>query len=144
MTARENKALVRHFIHLALTEKDPVAAAAFLAPEFTHNGFTCTREQWVAIAMKRCDYFGDLRVVIEDLIGEGDRVVSRLTIQAVHVGDWPVAGYGVVKRTGQSLVRRYIDIYRLVDGLIAEIWEQTNILEVLQQLGEVIRPPEAR
>jgi predicted ester cyclase len=144
MTARENKALVRRFIHLALTEKDPVAAAAFLAPEFTHNGFTTTREQWIEIATARNHYLGDIRAIVEDLIGERDRVVSRLTIQAVHTGDWPVMGFGVVKRTGQSLVRRYIDIYRLADGLITDVWEQTNIQEVLQQLGAIIRPLEGQ
>jgi predicted ester cyclase len=60
--------------------------------------------------------FPDARWTIQELIAEGDRVVSRWTMTGTHAGplfDLPATGHAVAW-TG-------IDIVRVADGQVAEV-----------------------
>ena len=77
----------------------------------------------------------DLRVTIEDLVAEGDKVAVRRSYEGTHQGE--LLG---IPATGKQLQVGSISIFRLVDGKIAENWEQLDRLALLQQLGVIPAP----
>ena len=77
--------------------------------------------------------FLDLNISVEDVIGEGDQVVSRYTIRGTHQGE--TEEYG--PPTGRQMELEGITIHRFEDGKIVEEWEAYDNLSVLQQLGLV-------
>lgn len=74
--------------------------------------------------------YPDLHVAIEDLIGEGDRVVSRNVVSGTHRGE-----YMGIPPTGRSVTYTEIFIFRFVNGKIAETWGVVDVLSQLKQLG---------
>jgi steroid delta-isomerase-like uncharacterized protein len=76
--------------------------------------------------------FPDLHVTIEDLIAEGDKVVSRQTVTGTHQGE-----YMGLPPTGKSITYNEIFIVRLADGRIAETWGVVDVLSQMRQLGAI-------
>lgn len=74
--------------------------------------------------------FPNLRLNIEDLLADGDKVVLRWTARGAHLGD--LRG---TAPTGKEITITGITIFRIADGRIAEEWVNWNILGLLQQLG---------
>jgi predicted ester cyclase len=63
--------------------------------------------------------FPDIRVSIDDLIVEGDKVVVRSTWRGTHTGN-----YAGSAPTGKKVVRTLMQIFRIVDGKFAEEWNE--------------------
>ena len=78
--------------------------------------------------------FPDMRVTLEDLVAAGDRVVTRCTTRGTQDGD-----YFGTPPTGNPVTMSEVQIYRVVDGRIVELWLFFNVLDVLVQLGVI--PP---
>jgi len=76
--------------------------------------------------------FPDVRVAIEDLIAEGDKVVARLHISATNTG--PFAGQ---PPTGKKIQFTSFRIYRIAGGKIVETWAMQDRLGLMEQLGLV-------
>ena len=74
--------------------------------------------------------YPDLHIKIEDLIEEGDRVVSRNTVTGTHHGEY--MGH---PPTGKSVTYNEIFICRFVNGRIAETWGIVDVLSQMRQLG---------
>ncbi|GHF60460.1 hypothetical protein GCM10010218_47370 [Streptomyces mashuensis] len=75
--------------------------------------------------------FDPLIVRVEELIGEGDRVVARVTQRGVHGGTHP----RMPEPTGRSFENEAIWIFTLADGLISEIRAVSDRLGLFLQLG---------
>ena len=82
--------------------------------------------------------FPDLHAEIEDIFGSGDRVAVRLSMSGTHRGE-----YLGIPATGRSFTIDGIDIVRIEDGQIKEVWHIENIFGLLQQLGVVPSPEPA-
>ena len=67
---------------------------------------------------------------IEDLIAEGDKVVTRLTSYGKHECDLPGA-----PRTGNEMKMTSITIHRIADGKLAEKWSEKDMISLLTQIG---------
>ena len=76
--------------------------------------------------------YPDLHVRIEDLVAEGDKVVSRNTVTGTHQGE-----YMGIPATGKSVTYNEIFIARFADGLIAETWGVVDVLSQMRQLGAI-------
>jgi steroid delta-isomerase-like uncharacterized protein len=76
--------------------------------------------------------FPDLRVTVEDLIAEGDKVVGRNLVTGTHHGD-----YMGLPPTGRSVAYDEIFIFRFVDGRIAETWGVVDVFSQMKQLGAI-------
>jgi steroid delta-isomerase-like uncharacterized protein len=72
----------------------------------------------------------DLHVAIEDVIAEGDKVVSRTTVTGTHRGE-----YRGLPPTGKSITYDEIFIFRFAGGRIAEIWGVVDVFAQMNQLG---------
>jgi predicted ester cyclase len=69
-------------------------------------------------------------MTFEDQIAEGDKVVSRMTSKATHMGE-----FQGIPPTGKRIAVTGIWIDRVVDDQIVERWGQVDMLGVMQQLG---------
>lgn len=72
----------------------------------------------------------DVRIRIDHLVGEGDKVVARFTVTARHTGNF----HGF-EATGRNITFTATDIYRFKDGKIAEGWAVIDFLAIMQALG---------
>jgi len=80
--------------------------------------------------------FPDLRVTINDLIAEGDKVVSRNTVTGTHRGDY--MGH---PGTGKSVSYNEIFIFRFAGGRVAETWGVVDVLSAMRQIGVIPETP---
>jgi steroid delta-isomerase-like uncharacterized protein len=76
--------------------------------------------------------FPDLKVTVEDLIEEGDKVVARNTVTGTNLGE-----YMGRPPTGTSVTYNEIFIFRFADGRIAETWGVVDVLAQMKQLGVI-------
>lgn len=76
--------------------------------------------------------FPDIHVAVEDVIAEGDKVVSRNTVTGTHQGE-----YRGLPPTGRSVTYNEIFIVRFAEGRIAELWGVVDVLSQLRQLGMI-------
>ncbi len=79
--------------------------------------------------------FPDFRIMVDDQIAEGDKVVSRLTLRGTHKGD-----FQGVPATGKQFAVTGIDIVHVAGGKAGDRWGELDNLGLLQQLG-VVPPP---
>jgi steroid delta-isomerase-like uncharacterized protein len=76
--------------------------------------------------------YPDLHIAIEDLVEEGDKVVSRNTVTGTHRGE-----YMGIPPTGESVTYNEIFIARFEGGRIAETWGVVDVLSQMRQLGAI-------
>jgi predicted ester cyclase len=79
--------------------------------------------------------FPDEGTTFEEQIAEGDKVVSRMSSRATHLGE-----FQGIPPTGQRITVTDTFIDRVADGKIVERWGQVDMLGVMQQLGVVPSP----
>lgn len=74
--------------------------------------------------------FPDVRVVIEDMVAEDDRVAARCTVTGKHTGDSLgfAATNAPVEFTGMTIVR-------IRNGQIVEAWNNFDFMNMNRQLG---------
>ncbi len=138
MSTDQNKALARKNFELLCSKKLDAALAQY-TPDFvdhaaqpgTPAGPTGVKLFFTMIYSA----FPDLQVTMEDIVAEGDKVVTRSTLRATHAGT-----FTGIPPTGKQIAFSVIDILRIADGKIAEHWGLTDQLALLQQLG-VVPPP---
>ena len=80
----------------------------------------------------------DLKVIIEDMIAEGEKVATYYTLEGTHEGEL----FGVPP-TGQRLSNKSITVERVSDGKIREHWRVSDELGLMQQLGVIPVPEQA-
>ena len=74
----------------------------------------------------------DLTIEVEDMIADGDRVVTRYTGVATDTH-----GYMGRPPTGKVIRTPAIQIFRFADGKIVESWAARDDLGTLRQLGQL-------
>ncbi len=77
--------------------------------------------------------FPDLSATVEDVLAEGDKVVTRWTIRGSHQGE--IEEFG--PPTGKQVEINGITIHRIEGSKIVEEWERYDNLSVMRQLGLV-------
>ena len=143
MSSEESKATMRRYFLDAFEQGNIDLLDELLAPDYV-NHTPATPEQptgpegiKAVVSMFR-SAMPDLRVVIEDMIAEGDKVATRYTLEGTHEGEL----FGVPP-TGQRLSIESITVERVSDGKIREHWRVTDELGMMQQLGVVPVPEPA-
>ena len=140
MSVEENKAVTRRAVEEFWNKGKIELLEEFWAPSYINHDPTNPEvrdlegfKQW-AIASHAA--FPDLNVTIDDLIAEGDKVVTRWTVRGTQKGE-----FGKIPATGKQVTFTGITISRIVDGKTVESWWSDDDLGLLQQLG-VIPPME--
>jgi steroid delta-isomerase-like uncharacterized protein len=139
MPIEQNKALVRRWIELWNTgDLDAISDAInnFITTDYVRhdsNGPEVhgpeAEQQLVAMYLAA---FPDLRFTIEHLVAEEDLVLARLRARGTHQGE--LMG---ISPTGNAVTLTAMELFRFVDGKIAEQWVTMDALGLLQQLGAI-------
>jgi serine phosphatase RsbU (regulator of sigma subunit) len=129
----KNKALVRRFFE-ARARADLNAMEEMMAPDFVDHsalpGQAPNREGYIRDLTEDQVTFSNFHYIIEDQAAEGDKVISRCTISAIH-DRGEVLGF---RPTGRKIETSYISIHRIEGDKIAEEWsEGGGLLELTQQ-----------
>ncbi len=74
--------------------------------------------------------FPDWTEVVDDVIADGDRVVTRFTSRGTNLGEFLGK-----PATGNSVEVSEVVVHRLVDGKIVEVWVYPDILSMQRQLN---------
>ena len=91
--SEENKALVRRYFEEIWDKGNLEAIDELFTADFVRHGPTATEgevrglEDFKALVIMYRSAFPDLRVAIEDLLAEGERVVSRWRTRGTHQGE---------------------------------------------------------
>jgi steroid delta-isomerase-like uncharacterized protein len=89
------------------------------------------------------DAFPDATFTVDDLIAEGDKVVTRWTVRGTHTGEARGGALRGLVTTGKQVEFTAIRIYRLENGKIVEHWSTPDWLLALKQLGAYTEPASA-
>jgi len=115
---------------------DVVYANAALAPDFVDRNLPAGRPQGpegpVFASKNFRSAVPDLRLVVEEMLIVGDRVIGRLRFTGHFTGT-----FGARQGDGRAIDFIATDIYRIANGRIAENWHLEDNLTLLQQLGAV-------
>jgi predicted ester cyclase len=128
MPARENRALTKRVFE-GLGNGDLSAAQKVLGPKLKEGAAASAKAAQKALP--------DLKVTLEDMIAEGEKVVARWTASGTHKGTGKHALFGTVKGTGKELNVSGITILRFENGRVVETWGVTDELGAARQLGVV-------
>ena len=131
-----NKALVRRVLEEGFTKHNAAIFDELLPDCIFHSpgvgelrGYAYRQFLGAVLAA-----FPDGRWTIEDQVAEGDKVVTRWTFNGIHRGN--LMG---IAPSGRLVTTSGVMIDRIVRGKIAEEWEESDTLGMMQQLGAV--PP---
>src|SRR5262249_47337156 len=89
MSAEENKAIVRRYLEEGFHRRNPAAVDELVAPDFVHHDPVnplhgpAGLKEYQAVLFAA---FPDLRLTLEDIVAEGDKVVVRYTMTGTHRG----------------------------------------------------------
>ena len=142
MSAEESKATMHRY--LGVFEQGNIDLLdELLAPDYTNHSpatpdLPTGPEGVKAVVSMFRSAMPDLRVVVEDMIAEGDKVATRYTLEGTHEGEL----FGVPP-TGQRLSIKSITVERVSNGKIIEHWRVTDELGMMQQLGVIPAPEHA-
>lgn len=130
-----NKALVRRYTHEVFERQNYDVVEEVLADDLVSHNPALPMEVTNPAEFKESmelihAAFPDFEAPIEDIVAEGDRVVTRTKERGTHEG--PFAG---IEPTGRSVEVQGLNLYRIEDGEIAEMWIQVDQLGLLEQLG---------
>lgn len=112
----------------AFYSADEAVLNTLVSPEFvthTSDGGTGNAEGWKSLAHKLIEAMPDNTTDIDDIFGGGDRVAVRYTSRGTLTGEL----FGV-QPTGRLLTTSGIEIYRLANDRIVEVWGQYDMSEL--------------
>jgi predicted ester cyclase len=137
------KAVVLRFIDVVYNASHPDSIEAFVHPDFVDHSpgvpEGASGPAWVHTQYaKTYAAFPDLRFTVDDVIAEGDEVVTRWSSHGTFSGK-----LGEVAGKGQKVMIQGISIMRIADGKIIESWDLVDRASMFRQVGFVLTPPTA-
>ncbi len=141
MSVEENMNLMRRWFKEVWNEGKTQTIYDLLAPdaiaigELEDGAELRGPAEFVAFAQRIRGAFPDIKVVVEDVFGAGDRIVLRWSGTMTHLGD-----HLGIRATGRAVEVTGITIARIADGQIVEGWDSWDQLGMLKQLGVYATP----
>lgn len=130
-----NKALVRRYTDGVFTNHDYDVVDETLADDVVSHNPALPMEITSAAEFKESVWmihtaFPDFEASIADIVAEGNRVVTRTIERGTHEG-----AFAGIEPTGRSVEIQGLNLYRIDDGEIAEMWIQVDQMGLQEQLG---------
>ena len=142
MSIEENKAIVRRFFEELLSTDNFAVADEILSPDFRFyfagSPVAMDLESYMEFLVARRAAFPDRRFIVEDMIGEGDKVSARFTMRGTHKGE-----FRGIAPSGTELTMTGIDMIRISEGKLVEDRVEVDQLGLMQQLGAETSPQQA-
>ncbi len=139
MSVEQNKSVARRYFEDAPCNPD--ACDEIFAPSFRfhtiqHASITpqvvesSPQSEKAAYAWLRTVWSSGWQMTVDEMIAEGDRVMVRWTFHGMHQGE--LSG---LAPTNKLVTYSGINIFRIADGKIVEVWDIFDRLWMWQQLG---------
>lgn len=138
MSVEENKAAFRRYVEeVWQSEKldvvDEIFAEEYVSHQSDGSVLRRTPEDVKGFVKEYRDAFSEIEDTVEDMIGEGDRVVNRWRLEATHTGE-----FRGIPATGKRITIMGIGIFRFSDeGKVVESWDSMDTLGMMRQLGAI-------
>ncbi len=136
MSTEENKEVERRIIGEIFNKRNPALVDELLDTNYVYHGTggmgSQGREEFKQAITMLFTAFPDFHGTIEDMIAEGDRVVSRSTFGGTHKGD-----FQGIAPTGKQVKFTAITLSRFEGGKNMETWDFIDNLGMMQQLGVI-------
>lgn len=134
VSIEENKRIARRIFEEVLNQGYFSVAGELVSDDYRHHpappGLPAGVQGFLAIMAMYHTGIPDLQTVVEDMIGEGDRVTVRFSGTGTHSGDF----MGIVP-TGKKIRATGMAWLRFENGRVVEEWSELNSLEMLMQIG---------
>ena len=134
-----NKALIRRWFEEVWNKGRADAIAEMLSEDAVVNGLSDDAAKplrgpvdFLPFHSKFREAFPEMKVVVEDVIAEGDKVAARCSVQGKHEGD--SLGF---KATGTTAEFDGIAIVRIRNGKFVESWNNFDFMRMFKQLGAI-------
>jgi len=134
----KNKALVREFFEEAWGKGNMAAVDEFMAADYVEHPRPSTLspgpEGLKQLIAAYRTAFPDLKMMLDDIFAEGDRVAFRWNVSGTHLGEWLS-----IPPTGNHVAANGITVFRISDGKVVESWTSIDLSpaeEELQWLAE--------
>lgn len=132
-TAESNKTVIRRMFEEVINPGELERAGELMRADFVEHGGAPGQapgpEGFEQVnSMLRCA-FPDLRLTVEEMVAEGDRVAVRFTARGTHQGE-----FLGVPASGNRVAWEVISIVRVAGGKIAERWSRSDAVGLRQQL----------
>ena len=132
MSLEENKAIVRR-LNEAYNKFNLDALDDLVAPDYVdHTNKIKGLESLKQLMTMGHKGVPDWHETIEDIVAEGDKVWICITYTGTHTGE--LMG---LAPTGNKIKTTSVDIHRIVNGKIAEYWNVTDTVRLLQPQGVI-------
>ena len=134
--SRKAEAIIRgYYDDLFLTGTlNRAAIERYFAADFVAHDLPlglCGREGYTKFVSMLATSFLDLTpIAAGDLFSDGDRVVARWSSSGIHRAE-----FMGIPATGRRVTLKGIDLFRLDEGKIAALWQEIDIMSILQQIS---------
>lgn len=133
MSLKQNKSIVLQ-AYEAFDQGDIEKGKEFVAQNITGSVMGSKplkgSDAFFEYALMMRSAFPDGRHTFEDVIAEGDKVVTRGTFSGTHQGE--IMG---IPPTAKHVTFSVVHVDRVVDGKVVEHWGQADTMSLMQQLG---------
>lgn len=135
MSVESNKATMRRFYREIGYQGNMDVVDEIVAEDFVdHGGFPGLphkgRESIRALFGASHTGFTGFHMTVDDMIGEGERVVARIRVSGTQTGE-----FVGIPPTNKSIEVNAIDIFEFRDGEITQSWEVADRAGMMQRLG---------
>jgi steroid delta-isomerase-like uncharacterized protein len=139
MAAEQNMAVVRRYVEEGFNAGSMDALDEVFAPDFVNHdpGNPAVRDlEGLKESVRMLHQaFPDVHTSIDALLTDGDCVIKRFTLRGTQQGE-----FNGIPPTGKQITLEGIDIMRVSEGKIQEIWMGVDYLTMLQQLSVIPQP----
>jgi steroid delta-isomerase-like uncharacterized protein len=135
MTIEANRALILRFYEEVWNRGNVDVAQEVFAADYARHDLRPSvalpgPEGQAKIAADFRLAFPDLRMTVDLVVSEDDLVAARWTTTGTHTGPW-----AQVAPTGMHVTFSGMNVFRVRDGKIVELWNHRDDLGLMQQLG---------
>jgi predicted ester cyclase len=134
----DNKAMIRRMFEEGFNQNRASVIDELIAPNYVNHDLPAPvpgPEGWKQVVGMFRAAFPDMKITLEDVFADGDKVGTRGFFTGTHKGE-----FMGVSATGKPVKMKYIDLWRVVDGKLVDNWVQMDMLGMMQQLGAVPAP----
>jgi uncharacterized protein (TIGR02246 family) len=133
-TADRNRALARRYWEEVINQGKAAVLDDIFAPDYIqhHIGVPPGLTGIKAFVRMMSAAFPDQHATVDEILVEGDRVMTRTTIRATHTGP-----FRDIAPTGRSISVEVLDVWRVEDGKLKEHWGVFDNLAFQRQLGAI-------
>jgi predicted ester cyclase len=136
MMPEKNKAVIRHFYEdvFAAGKMNIAAIDRHLAADFVGHdlppGLNGREGYKKLIGMFAASFSDTAPIEAHEMIGNSDKIVVRWSSTAKHSGE-----FMGIPATGRRIRVKGIDIFRLAEGKIVDLWQEIDLLGIVRQIS---------